>query len=139
MLCCVLCAPKLCLKQAKADFDLHGHFTCSTSTSSAHPPTSSFAAASINQQELHKFAQLADEWWHPQGAFAALHAMNPTRCKFIRDALCQRFRYNSMSCLAWQADSQQVSTAPVVILSFCLFAALTHCNQSLSRKKPFWT
>lgn len=63
--------------------------TSGSTDTGAAPNT--FTATSVNQQEIAKFAQLADEWWNPHGAFRPLHAMNPTRCKFIRSALCQRF------------------------------------------------
>lgn len=49
---------------------------------------------SINPAEVAKFAALANEWWNPQGAFRPLHAMNPVRCKFLREALCQCFQLN---------------------------------------------
>ncbi len=44
---------------------------------------------STNPAEIRKFAELASEWWNPQGPFTPLHAMNPVRCKFLRQALCQ--------------------------------------------------
>ena len=33
----------------------------------------------------------AQEWWDPRGPFAPLHAMNPPRCGFLRDALARLF------------------------------------------------
>ena len=57
---------------------------CSQTSQSSH---------STNVEELRKFAELADEWWNPQGPFKPLHAMNPVRCKFLRDALCHCFKY----------------------------------------------
>ncbi|DBA84452.1 TPA: Hexaprenyldihydroxybenzoate methyltransferase, mitochondrial [Trebouxia sp. C0004] len=46
------------------------------------------ASRSTNPEEIRKFAELANQWWNPHGAFRPLHAMNPVRCKFLRDALC---------------------------------------------------
>ena len=43
---------------------------------------------SVDPAEEAKFARIAAEWWEPAGPFAALHAMNPVRCGFIRTALC---------------------------------------------------
>jgi len=34
---------------------------------------------------------MADEWWDPEGKFRPLHAINPTRLRFIRDHLCTHF------------------------------------------------
>jgi polyprenyldihydroxybenzoate methyltransferase/3-demethylubiquinol 3-O-methyltransferase len=56
-----------------------------------------FAAATepqestVNAKEAKKFAKLAGEWWSPTGAFRALHQLNPTRCAFIRDSLCDHY------------------------------------------------
>lgn len=47
---------------------------------------------STNPEEIRKFAELANEWWNPHGAFRPLHAMNPIRCKFLREALCHCFK-----------------------------------------------
>ena len=42
-------------------------------------------AASIDPEELAKFAAQAGQWWDEGGAFAPLHRLNPTRLRFIRD------------------------------------------------------
>lgn len=34
---------------------------------------------------------MAKRWWDPAGPLQPLHAMNPTRCKFIRDFSCSHF------------------------------------------------
>lgn len=41
--------------------------------------------ASVDAEEIAKFAALAEEWWDPAGKFRALHRFNPTRLGFIRD------------------------------------------------------
>ena len=46
----------------------------------SEPP---FPSSSARADELLKFNQLADEWWNPEGAFAALHEINPLRLEFI--------------------------------------------------------
>lgn len=48
-------------------------------------------AGTINAAEAAKFAKLADQWWDPAGPFKTLHELNPIRCKFIRNALCDHF------------------------------------------------
>jgi 2-polyprenyl-6-hydroxyphenyl methylase/3-demethylubiquinone-9 3-methyltransferase len=52
-------------------------------SSAAGPTTRS--DASIDTEEVAKFAALAEEWWDPAGKFRPLHRFNPTRLGFIRD------------------------------------------------------
>lgn len=42
-------------------------------------------ASSARADELMKFNRLADQWWDEDGAFAALHAINPLRIEFIAE------------------------------------------------------
>ena len=46
---------------------------------------------SIVDAEVSKFGDVAAEWWDPRGTFRPLHALNPVRVAFIRDALCAGF------------------------------------------------
>lgn len=39
---------------------------------------------------------MAKRWWDPAGPLQPLHAMNPTRCKFIRDFSCSHFGLEKM-------------------------------------------
>ncbi len=48
-------------------------------------------AASLDAEEIEKFAALADAWWDPKGEFAPLHALNPARLGFIRERALTRF------------------------------------------------
>jgi len=48
-------------------------------------------AASIDSDEIAKFAAMAEAWWDPEGKFRPLHRFNPVRLAFIRDRLCARF------------------------------------------------
>lgn len=41
--------------------------------------------------EIAKFAALAGAWWDPDGAFAALHRLNPLRLRFLRDIAAAQF------------------------------------------------
>lgn len=42
----------------------------------------------VDQDEVARFAALAQKWWDTGGEFAPLHALNPVRLGFIRDRLC---------------------------------------------------
>jgi len=48
-------------------------------------------AASIDAEEVAKFAALAGDWWDAEGSLAPLHRLNPVRLGFIRDRLAARF------------------------------------------------
>ena len=41
----------------------------------------------LDADEVSRFAALADSWWEESGPMALLHALNPLRIAFIRDAL----------------------------------------------------
>jgi 2-polyprenyl-6-hydroxyphenyl methylase/3-demethylubiquinone-9 3-methyltransferase len=44
-------------------------------------------SASVDPEEVAKFAALAEDWWDPGGKFAPLHRLNPLRLTFIRDRI----------------------------------------------------
>ncbi len=52
--------------------------------SAAESPSHS---ASVDPDELAKFAARADDWGDPAGKFAPLHRLNPARLTFIRDRI----------------------------------------------------
>jgi 2-polyprenyl-6-hydroxyphenyl methylase/3-demethylubiquinone-9 3-methyltransferase len=52
------------------------------------PPPSS----TLDSAEVHRFAQIAGEWWDPHGKFRQLHRMGPARLTFIRDCLLRHFK-----------------------------------------------
>src|SRR5581483_3149687 len=54
-----------------------------SSNSSSLPPKYS----TINESEVSKFSQLANEWWAPNGPVKLLHSMNPLRVSYIREQL----------------------------------------------------
>lgn len=58
---------------------------------------SSQTASTIDQQEVARFAALADEWWDPSGPFEPLHKLNPLRIEFIRDQICSHFDRDPMN------------------------------------------
>ena len=51
-------------------------------------PTSS---ATLDRDEVARFAKLAETWWDEKGPFRPLHQINPTRLTYIRDRLCAHF------------------------------------------------
>ena len=48
-------------------------------------------ASSISEDEIERFAAIANDWWNPEGKFRPLHQLNPVRLKFIRDNLATHF------------------------------------------------
>ncbi len=47
--------------------------------------------ATLDRDEVARFAKLASEWWDANGPFKPLHRINPARLTYIRDRLCQAF------------------------------------------------
>ena len=47
--------------------------------------------ASVDPNDIGRFSERADAWWDPNGAFAALHRLNPARLGFIRSRLLAHF------------------------------------------------
>jgi 2-polyprenyl-6-hydroxyphenyl methylase/3-demethylubiquinone-9 3-methyltransferase len=50
-----------------------------------YPPQHATAAA----EEIARFDRIASAWWDPNGAFRALHRLNPVRIDYIREAVCR--------------------------------------------------
>jgi 2-polyprenyl-6-hydroxyphenyl methylase / 3-demethylubiquinone-9 3-methyltransferase len=48
--------------------------------------------ATLDRDEIDRFAQLASEWWDPNGKFRTLHRIGPARLTFLRDELLRHFR-----------------------------------------------
>jgi 2-polyprenyl-6-hydroxyphenyl methylase/3-demethylubiquinone-9 3-methyltransferase len=49
------------------------------------------ASGSIDEAEVARFAEMAEAWWDPTGAFRPLHKLNPVRLAYIRDRLTAHF------------------------------------------------
>jgi 2-polyprenyl-6-hydroxyphenyl methylase/3-demethylubiquinone-9 3-methyltransferase len=47
--------------------------------------------ASVDAEEVDRFAARADAWWDADGSFRALHRVNPARLAFIRSQLSAHF------------------------------------------------
>ncbi|KEO86536.1 3-demethylubiquinone-9 3-methyltransferase [Erythrobacter sp. JL475] len=45
----------------------------------------------IRPEEAQFFAELAKDWWNPNGKMASLHQVNPVRMQFIREAIDAHF------------------------------------------------
>ena len=48
-------------------------------------------ASTIDPAEIAKFSKLSETWWDPNGKMKPLHAINPLRLAYIRDAACRKF------------------------------------------------
>jgi len=46
---------------------------------------------SVNQSEINKFEEMADEWWDPSGKFKPLHKLNPVRIEYVSKVICDGF------------------------------------------------
>jgi len=46
-------------------------------------------SSSVRKSEIDKFKETS--WWSQDGDMASLHAMNPVRCKFIRNVALDHF------------------------------------------------
>jgi 2-polyprenyl-6-hydroxyphenyl methylase/3-demethylubiquinone-9 3-methyltransferase len=53
-------------------------------------PDEPAAGASVDPEEVARFAAMAEAWWDPAGKFAPLHRFNPVRIAFIRDRVTAR-------------------------------------------------
>ena len=48
-------------------------------------------SATLDAEEIDRFARLASEWWDPRGKFCALHRIGPARLAFLRDEMLRHF------------------------------------------------
>ena len=53
--------------------------------------------STIDEKEIKKFSDMADEWWSPTGKFKPLHKFNPTRILYIREQICAHFKLDFKS------------------------------------------
>ena len=44
----------------------------------------------VDQQEINKFSELAEQWWDKNGDFKPLHVINPLRANYIKDKVSLR-------------------------------------------------
>ena len=50
------------------------------------------SSATLDREEVARFAKLGGEWWDETGPFKPLHRINPVRLNYIRDQLASAFR-----------------------------------------------
>ena len=50
------------------------------------------SGATVDDEEIRRFAAQADAWWDSEGSFRALHRLNLPRLDFIRSRLLKHFR-----------------------------------------------
>lgn len=48
-------------------------------------------SSTVDPAEIAKFSKLSETWWDPNGKMKPLHAINPLRLEYIRDAACRKF------------------------------------------------
>jgi len=48
-------------------------------------------SATVDRQEVERFAAHAEAWWDPEGSFRPLHRLNPVRLDYIRQHLTAHF------------------------------------------------
>ena len=46
----------------------------------------------VNNEEIQKFSNLAEEWWDVNGKFKPLHMFNPIRIEYILDEISKHFK-----------------------------------------------
>lgn len=55
------------------------------------------ATGTVDQDEVARFAALAETWWDPEGHLRPLHRMNPARLAFLRSRLVTHFGRDAQS------------------------------------------
>jgi 2-polyprenyl-6-hydroxyphenyl methylase/3-demethylubiquinone-9 3-methyltransferase len=60
------------------------------------------SASTVDDEEVARFAALAEEWWNPRGKMAPLHQFNPVRLGYIRKMVCRHYGRDPkrLDCLA---------------------------------------
>ena len=55
------------------------------------------AHSTVDEGEIERFSRIAEEWWDPNGKFAPLHHLNPTRLGYIRDRAASHWHTDPLS------------------------------------------
>ena len=50
---------------------------------------------SVDPDEIARFTAMAEKWWDDNGPMRPLHKLNPTRLRWIKDAIAERFARDS--------------------------------------------
>lgn len=51
--------------------------------------------STIDENEVEKFAKIAEEWWNPAGKFKPLHQFNPIRLSFFKEFIAKFYQLNA--------------------------------------------
>ena len=43
--------------------------------------------SNVDEQEIKKFSDIANEWWNKDGDFKPLHIINPLRANYIKEKI----------------------------------------------------
>ena len=62
-------------------------------------------SATVDPQEIGRFAAQAEAWWDPEGSFRPLHRLNPVRLGFIRQHLTAHFGRNNSALMPFEGLS----------------------------------
>ena len=52
----------------------------------------------IDQHEVNKFAEIAENWWDPTGDFKPLHVINPLRANYYVSTIIELKIKNILNC-----------------------------------------
>ena len=55
------------------------------------------AHSTVDEGEIERFSRIAEEWWDPNGKFAPLHRLNPTRLGYVRDRAAGHWQRDPLS------------------------------------------
>jgi 2-polyprenyl-6-hydroxyphenyl methylase/3-demethylubiquinone-9 3-methyltransferase len=51
--------------------------------------------STINEKEVKKFSDMANQWWDPKGKFKPLHKFNPIRISYLRNVIINHYNLDS--------------------------------------------
>ena len=93
------------------------------------------AKQNIDEAEIRKFSNIAEQWWDPNGKFRPLHKLNPLRLKFICDHVDVKNKKTldvgcggGLLCEALASEGAQVTGLDVSEVT--LQVARAHLNES---------
>ena len=63
-------------------------------TTNSFPLKQTSKYSTVNPKEISHFSNFSKDWWDPEGSMKALHNINPTRMKFVRNKIIDHFGLN---------------------------------------------
>ena len=61
----------------------------------------------IDQNEVNKFAELADKWWDSSGEFKPLHNINPIRSEYIASKIDLKGKTGRRLYADWEIPTEE--------------------------------